>query len=120
MRQHYCHFSDCLFDCEFGIPNEDCNKCVCSSSVLTGHVTDSYGRPLFGVEVTDTDRAQVVLAVTDTFGNFQIENFCPTVTNVIIRKDGYVTAVPQTIVGNISTSTLMVAMEKQGKHLTSP
>uniref|UniRef100_H3D6P4 Cartilage intermediate layer protein 2 n=1 Tax=Tetraodon nigroviridis TaxID=99883 RepID=H3D6P4_TETNG len=80
----------CQLACPEGRPSEDCSLCLCEGHILYGEALSVTGAPVAGAWVALASQPKVVLARTDTKGQFRLTGVCSSSsTFVSINKEKF-------------------------------
>ncbi|XP_056132845.1 cartilage intermediate layer protein 1 [Lampris incognitus] len=106
----------CQTVCTEGRPSEDCSQCVCDGQVLQGEVYSVTGVPLAGASVAMANSPKVILARTDTKGQFRLPGVCSSSpTQLSIRKEKFAPAVASSSSKTTGISWVRVTLKSAEK-----
>ncbi|XP_072018875.1 cartilage intermediate layer protein 1-like [Amphiura filiformis] len=104
---------DCNKMCPFGTLNTNsCDVCECSGHFLTGRVLDLNNRPLSDASIAYNYRPNTTLAKTNSEGRFSVNGVCAVVQTMVVTKEKYSTAVIETQVVTVLSSSLQATLHR--------
>lgn len=108
----------CQLACPEGRPSEDCSLCVCEGHILHGEVLSVTGVPVAGAWVALAIQPKVVLARTDTKGQFRVTGVCSSSSTLIsISKDKFAPVTVSSTSNTTGISWVHAVLRSAGKCL---